>query len=121
MVAYKYKNYKCLNTPDPEKDDPFVTRFGLMMTTYLIRCMQTNQIVKNGSINKQIFYNEFDTPDKRADYAYHVCAESTAFIVKQTCQRTKVIEDEVTSLPDAMICISIAQDSQENLLKIKLQ
>lgn len=100
-ALYKYGNYKeGWNTPDPEKDDPFVTRFWFNDDNIFDKMYADKSNWKNGNINKQIFYDEFDTPDKRADYAYHVCAESTAYIVKQTCQKTKVIEEEVTSLPD---------------------
>ena len=47
---------------------------------------------KNGNINKQIFYNEFDTPDKRADYAYHVCAESTALLLNKLVKERKLLK-----------------------------
>ena len=98
-AVLKYGNYK-EGWNAPEYDKPFVTRFWFNDNNKFDQMMaDPANFDENGKIIEENFYAEFDSPDSRADYAYHVCAESSAEIVKQSCKKTKLIEEEVDDLP----------------------
>ena len=98
-AVLKYGNYK-EGWNDPKYDKPFVTRFWFNDDNKFDKMMaDPSNFDDNGRIIEENFYREFDSPDSRADYAYHVCAESSAEIVRQSCKKTKLIEEEIDSLP----------------------
>lgn len=99
-AVLKYGNYK-EGWNAPEFDKPFVTRFWFNDDNKFDKMMKDPaNFDENGNVLTQKFYDEFDRPDSRADYAYHVCAESSANIVKRNCKKTKLIEEELDALPD---------------------
>tara|TARA_B100001939_G_C16947423_1_gene620881 strand:+ start:1666 stop:2892 length:1227 start_codon:yes stop_codon:yes gene_type:complete len=99
-AVLKYGNYK-EGWNDPKYDKPFVTRFWFNDNNKFDQMMKDpSNFDDDGKIIEENFYKEFDSPDSRADYAYHVCAESSAEIVKQSCKRVKLIEEELNSLPE---------------------
>ena len=98
-AVLKYGNYN-EGWNAPEFDKPFVTRFWFNDDNKFDQMMaDPANFDKNGKIIEENFYKEFDSPDSRSDYAYHVCAESAADIVRQSCTQTKYIEEEVDELP----------------------
>lgn len=99
-AVLKYGNYKeGWNSSDFDK--PFVTRFWFNDNNKFDDMMKDpSYFDDDGNIIHQKFYDEFDRPDSRADYAYHVCAEASADIVKRKCKRTILIEEEVDELPE---------------------
>ena len=98
-AVLKYGNYK-EGWNAPEFDKPFVTRFWFNDNNKFDQMMAdpTNVDVA-GKIIEENFYREFDNPDSRSDYAYHVCAEASADIVKNHCKKTVLIEEELSELP----------------------
>jgi len=97
-AVLKYGNYK-EGWNAPEYDKPFVTRFWFNDNNKFDQMMADPSNFKDGKIIEENFYAEFDSPDARADYAYHVCAEASATIVQNACKRTTLIEEEVDELP----------------------
>jgi tryptophan halogenase len=98
-AVLKYGNYK-EGWNAPEFDKPFVTRFWFNDDNKFDQMMSDPaNFDENGKIIEENFYKEFDSPDSRSDYAYHVCAESSANIVRNACIKTKYIEEEVDELP----------------------
>jgi len=98
-AVLKYGNYK-EGWNDPKFDKPFVTRFWFNDDNKFDKMMaDPSNFDKTGKIIEENFYKEFDSPDSRADYAYHICAESSAELVKQSCKKTVYIEEELDVLP----------------------
>ncbi len=98
-AVLKYGNYK-EGWNAPEFDKPFVTRFWFNDNNKFDQMMADPSNFNNdGKIIEENFYKEFDSPDSRADYAYHVCAEASADIVKKHCKKTVLIEEELSELP----------------------
>jgi len=98
-ATLKYGNYK-EGWNDPDNEKPFVTRFWYNENNKFEDMMKDESFFKNGKLNHTKFYEEFDKPDSRADYAYHVCAESTASMVKKICKKTKFINETLEELPE---------------------
>ena len=99
-AVLKYGNYK-EGWNAPEFDKPFVTRFWFNDNNKFDKMMADPvNFNEDGSIKEENFYAEFDSPDSRADYAYHVCAESSAEIVKQHCKKTTHVIYELDRLPE---------------------
>ena len=91
-AVLKYGNYK-EGWNAPEFDKPFVTRFWFNDNNKFDQMMaDPSNFNSDGKIIEENFYKEFDSPDSRADYAYHVCAEASANIVKKYCKKTVLIE-----------------------------
>ena len=98
-AVLKYGNYK-EGWNDPKFDKPFVTRFWFNDDDKFDKMMaDPSNFDETGKVIEENFYKEFDSPDSRADYAYHICAESSAELVKQSCKKTVYIEEELDVLP----------------------
>lgn len=109
-AVYKLGNYKeGWNNPDPTIDVPKITRFWGNDHHFFEKIVEdpNNYLPqhryltdKHKYIIKEKVIDILDNPSNWWDYAYHVCAEEGANIVKNICTRTIHKMDHLDKLPD---------------------
>lgn len=96
----KYGNYKeNWNSLDTKEEHPFITRFWHNENNIFDKLMSDNEYLSDKKINHQKFYDVFDLPENFNEYGYHISAEHAYEIVKKKCNKTKHVNENLSSLP----------------------